>query len=306
MDITFAFTLAGKLGIMSAMMIIGFFAKLSKGSLDDIARLVINFGLPGMIFSSILTEFNKQMLGSMTTVLAFGIIAITIGYLISYTLITLIKVKAQNKGEFMLSAVYGNTGFIGIPICYAVFGGEGALLAVMFDFAITLVLFSLGLFIFLGINKSGGFLESIKKLFNPPIISLFTGLLAASLDVKITGIVMDGITMVGNMTPPLAMIFIGGMLSQITGKIQWRNREILGIVCAKLLLLPIVMVLAVQVMGIVGLAASIIVIQSATPTMVAASLFSQRYKGSAELSTSAICVTTLLSLLTIPLIMLLL
>lgn len=303
MDLSFSVNLMGNLGIMFCMILLGYIARPKKESLEDIAKLVIDYGIPALIFSSFVLEFKSDMLISMSTVLIFAVGSAIVGYGVSFLVIRLGRFDKE-KPEFLLASVYGNTGFIGIPVCLAVFGREGALLAAVFDFAITFLVFSLGLFVLLG-SRPGRVREAFKNLINPPIIAFFVGLIFATASIPIPPLVMTGINMLGAMAPPLAMLFVGGMLSQ-KGKVQWQVKTMTSLVLTRLILTPLVMVAFIKFFGVVGIVAGVIIVQTATPTMVAAPLLFQRYVGNASFSTSAVFITTMLCILTIPIIMLLL
>ncbi|WP_028307640.1 AEC family transporter [Desulfitibacter alkalitolerans] len=303
MDLSFSVNLMGNLGIMFAMIILGYIAKPKRESLEDIAKLVVDYGIPALIFSAFVLEFNSDMLLSMSTVLLFAVGSALVGYGVSFLVIKAGKIDKEMKPEFLLASVYGNTGFIGIPVCLAVFGREGALLAAVFDFGMTFVVFSLGLFVLLG-SKRGSIHEAFRNLINPPIIAFIVGLIFASTNIPIPSLVMTGINMLGAMAPPLAMLFVGGMLSQV-GKMQYQVKAMTSLVLTRLILIPLVMVVFIKLFGVAGVVAGVILLETATPTMVAAPLLYQRYIGNAVFSTSAVFITTMLCIVTIPLIMLL-
>ena len=306
MDIAFSINLMGNLGVMFAMIVLGYIAKPKKESLEDIAKLVINYGIPALIFSAFVLEFNIDMLFSMSAVLAFAVGSALVGYGVSYLVIKTAKIDTKMRPEFLLATAYGNTGFIGIPVCLAIFGREGALLAAVFDFGMTFVVFSLGLFVLLG-SKQGNIREAFKNLINPPIIAFIVGLIFALTNIPIPELAMTGINMLGAMAPPLAMLFVGGMLSHVDlGKLQFPAKAMVSLVLTRLIFIPLVIVVFIKFFGITGVVAGEILLQAATPTMVAAPLLYQRYIGNAAFSTSAVFITTLLCVITIPLIMLLL
>ena len=306
MDFSFSVNLMGNLLVMFAMIVLGYIAKPKKESLEDISKLVINYGIPALIFSAFVLEFSIDMLLSMQTVLLFAVGSVLVGYVISFIVIKIAKIDQKMKSEFLIASVYGSTGFIGIPINLAIFGREGALLAAVFDFGITFVIFSLGIFLLVG-SKQGSITASLRNMINFPIISFIVGFIVVLANIPIPPLAMTGINMLGAMTPPLAMLFLGGMLSHINiTKVQFSIKAMAGLVLTKLILIPLVVIVFINLFDITGIVAGVILLQAATPTMTLASLLYKRYVGDATFSTSAVFITTLLSIITIPLIMLLL
>ncbi|KUO51538.1 MAG: hypothetical protein APF76_12830 [Desulfitibacter sp. BRH_c19] len=304
MDLSFSLNLMGNLSVMLAMILLGYLAKPKKESLQDIAKLVIDYGIPALIFSAFVLEFSSDMLLSMSTVFTFATVTAIVGYGVSYLVIKVNKIDKGQKPEFLLAAVYGNTGFIGIPVCYAVFGSEGALLAAVFDFGMTFLVFSLGIFVLLGKQRSS-VNRVLKNLLNPPVLAFLVGLIFSTANIPIPSLVMSGVDMLGALAPPLAMIYIGGMLSQMQ-KIQWRTKTMSSLIITRLILIPLVTVICIKLFGITGLVAGVILLETSTPTMVAAPLLYQKYVGNPSFSASAVFITTLLCIVTIPIIMLLL
>lgn len=293
----------GNLGVMFALIVLGYSLKIKKESLEDISKLVVDVGLPALIFYSFVAGFDRDMLVSMYVVLAFGMGMAFLGYGISKTIYKILSLNEEKKDQFTISATFGNTGFIGIIVCLAIFGPQGALLATVFDLGMTFVLFTFGIYVISSSNQNG-VLEKLKLFINPPVIALILGFAISMLDVTIPVILLDGVELVAGMTGPLAMIFVGALLSQLKGKIEWQGKEMNLLIAIKLLFLPAVAYGFIQLFNISGIVAAVILLEAATPTMVSAPLLFQRYRGEAGFSATAVFITTLLCVITIPLIML--
>ncbi len=301
MDISFSL-MAGNLGIMFFLILLGYLAKPKKESLDDISRLVIDYALPALIFHSIIAGFSAELFGSMLVVFAFSIGTVGLGYVVCWLVIKILRLPKKHQAEFYLGGPYGNTGFLGIPVALAVFGTQGALFATVFDVGLAVILFSVGMFLLTGSGKN----NLLKNIINPPIVALLAGIILVLLRIPVPAIALSGINVLGSMTTPLAMMFVGGILANIKGKIQWRDKTMISLIITKLIVLPLTVFFFIRVFGLTGILAGVILLEAATPTMVAAPLLYQRYRGDASFLATAVFLSTLFSILTISLLMILL
>ncbi len=296
--------LSSNLLLMFAMILLGYIAKLKKESLDDIAKIVVDYAIPALILYSFIIGFDISLLKDMYIALIFSAVIIFIGYVICYLAIRIIKLEQGKRAEFYLTGAYGNTGFIGIPVALAIFGGQGALLASVIDFGHTFILFTLGIAIMLGGRSNRD--DLLRNMISPPIIALFVGLGISLLNIDLPKLAVDGIRMVSGMATPLAMLFVGGLLSQIKGKIKLWDKRIISVIAIKLFILPLCILFLLKLLGYNELLSGVILLEAATPSMVGAPLLYQRYVGNADFSASVVFITTFLCIVTIPFILFLL
>ncbi len=301
MDISFSL-IAGNLGIMFFLILLGYLARPKKESLDDISRLVIDFALPALIFHSIIAGFSAELFSSMLVVFAFSIGTVSLGYAVCWLVIKVVGIPRKNWPEFYLGGPYGNSGFIGIPLALAVFGSQGALFATVFDVGAAVMIFSVGMLLLTGSGKN----NLLKNIINPPIVALFAGIIIVLLKIPVPAIALSGVNVLGSMTTPLAMMFVGGILANIKGKILWRDKTMISLILTKLILLPLTVLFFIRAFGLTGILAGVILLQAATPIMVASPLLYQRYRGDAGFLATAVFLSTLFSILTISLLMILL
>jgi hypothetical protein len=201
--------------------------------------------------------------------------------------------KSPRKGLY-LAMVFGNTAYLGYPVSLFAFGAEGLALAVVFDAVVSLFLFSVGIYIVHRKNE-------IKESFRVPLIyAVILGLIVNFLGFNIPELIFKPIEMAGMITIPLALLVLGYRLTEI--KISNAKTVVLASLF-KIVGGLLVALLVVKLFSIEGLPKSIILLQASMPSAVMTMVLCQKYKQDSALVASVVLVTTLLSVVTIPLIL---
>ena len=264
--------------------------------------IVINLTMPAFIFVSL----HQQALNSaMVKAPILGIIVELMVLGLAYASARALKLDRPTTGGLMLAAAFGNTGFLGYPMVAAAFPHDSHALptAVMFDaFAMAMVLNSVGVAVamcFAGKQfKWGSMLEFLRTpLFPSTIIAL------ALRTVHVPPIILKTLGFLAAGTVPLAMISIGLSLSARSLR-KHRGALAMGFVL-KMIALPVLMYIALPFIGVTGTVKQVAVLEGAVPSAVVAGVIAGRYGANEEFVAAAIFVTTLLSVATLPAVLML-
>jgi malate permease and related proteins len=204
-----------------------------------------------------------------------------------------------------MSGVSGNTGFLGIPVCTALYGAEGAILALLYDLGASIYIATLGLSAYQAhsptAKSTGGLLRTLRgQLVNPLFLSLGLGLGLALAGWQIPAILRPPLASLSNAVIPLMMLILGGLIynSALQYSIDKRGVVLLGVL--KLLIMPTLTWLAIGFLPIAGVPRGVAIIEAAMPSAIVSVTFASRYQADENLSASGTMLTTLLSVLTIP------
>ena len=188
----------------------------------------------------------------------------------------------------------GNTGYLGYPVALFAFGLAGLSRAVVYDMIASLFLFSLGIYI---IHKK----NDIKEAFKIPLIyAVVIGLFFNLFKIPVHDILFKPIEMIGMITIPLALLILGYQLTEI--KISSAKVAILASLF-KIVGGFLIALLAVKLFSITGLTKNIIILQAAMPSAVMSMILTAKYKRDASLVASIVLITTVLSIISIPIIL---
>ncbi|MDC0543630.1 AEC family transporter [Alphaproteobacteria bacterium] len=223
------------------------------------------------------------------------------------------KLNGSENSVFALNSTFSNYGYIGIPLVILLFGQEAVLpasLILVFDISFVLALVAI---FSTNFNSSSAFLNLIKVLKsilkNPVIISCVVGLLLSYSDFNLGKIPEETLNILSGAAVPTALFAIGIII--VSKKVEKAYSELIFISIVKLIIHPLLVILlflfwssdTLKMLDIMWMQVAIIF--SCLP--VAANVFpvSQYYKSYVSKTSSAIIVTTIISIITIPTILLL-
>jgi predicted permease len=274
------------------------FEEVTEEQRKILTSLIIYIAMPAIIlngfFSIEVMETGMFNLILITFILAviFNCLGILIGWIVS------LFTYGSKSREIALLSGLGNTGFIGIPLCAALFGPEGALLAAAFNTGVDFTIWTVGVMV---LKKSLSLnISSIKAMVNIPLVTILVGLFLTSLQVKLPQLVLDTIGSLASLATPLAMIYIGILIPPLL-KMKRSNYWQLSIpLMAKLILFPLVSILLIVFLPIQKEVAQIIIVQVAMPSLILSSILFRIYSGDEEYGVAATVISTLVSIATIP------
>lgn len=269
---------------------------LSDNHSSLLSKIVINISLPALIFINISTS---NILGEMIylPLIAFGVCFISMLLAFIYS-----KIRSYSKVKtwtiiILLSLM--NSAFIGYPIVLGVFGNEGFLNAIFFDMAIAIMFVIFG--IILSTLFEGNKQEVLKNAVSfVPLWAVLFGLLFNIFNIPLGYVLENSLNYLGNSTIPLIMLSLGLTINFKDFKSYLSDTIFVSVV--RLLFLPILLYVTLTCFGFDGMVLKISVLESAMPTAMNALVLAITYDLDVELVSSVIFVTTVLSILTLPLI----
>jgi hypothetical protein len=220
--------------------------------------------------------------------------------LVAWGLARLMRLPQAVKGGFILAAALGNTGYIGYPVSQAFLGDEGLVRAIFYDVLGTVMaLLFVGLFIADRMGESEGRgLNLVREVLGfPAVIAFAVGI--ATRGVAIPEPVGNWFEALANLVVPLIMISVG--LSLRAGTIRERAVPLVSLAAVRLVLAPLVALGLGVVMFDDPAALRSVVIEASTPSMMLTLVIGARFGLDTDFIASAILVTTLASVVTIPL-----
>jgi len=295
------------------MIALGYFLT-RKGLFDkDVAelfsKLVINVSLPAMIVSNLITVFDRDSLYSAGKGIIIPFASMIICYVAALLAAKLIKVKPGRKGIFQTMFFASNTVFIGMPVNLALFGEASIPYVLFFYFANTILFWTIGVYSIskdIKGNKDKVFsMNTIKRIFSLPFVGLITGILMVILGIPLPSFIMDSCKYIGNMTTPLSLLFIGITFSTINLKNIKFDKDMAALLLGRFVLSPLVVYILVFFIPIPALMAKVFIIQSAMPIIAQSAITAKAYEVDYYYATVMVTVTTILSVLFIPVYMVL-
>ena len=285
---------------------------------DKLSSILLMLVNPVVIFVSYQREFESDLLDGLLISLLLALITHIVSIIISYFLIK----KKKRKIEYLddkkikkyvdnddveverMGSIYANVGFMGIPLMNGIFGSEGVFYATASITIFNIFLWTHGIIMISG-DKDFNLKSMLKRLSSPSIIAIVIGLVCFLFQIMVPDVVFDALQHIANLNTPFAMLIAGVIIAQTDFKKLLTNYRIYFIAFIKLLLIPILLLLLYSLFPIDYKVLTTAVILAGAPTATTGILFAIRHKKNAIYSAEIFSVTTLLSSLTIPFIVML-
>lgn len=265
-----------------------------------ISALIVNVASPMLIISSIagVEGSNKSIVFLM---IGAGIL-MYIGFIILGKIINRIfPFPKKDWPVYECMVVFANTGFMGYPVLLDVFGQEAVFYASLIHMAFNFFVYTYAIMC-LTKGDDSEFKLNFKQLLTPGIILIFVGIFIYLFDIQLPSVLMDTINSVGSLTAPLSMMMIGSSLAVYPIKdsfTDWRS-YVFAFVC--LMIVPFVTMIMCRLLHIDAYYANITIITNAMPVGSMVLMLATQYNANVKIVTRNIVVSTLLSVITIPIV----
>lgn len=265
-----------------------------------ISALIVNVASPMLIISSIagVEGSNKSIVFLM---ISAGIL-MYIGFIILGKIINRIfPFPKKDWPVYECMVVFANTGFMGYPVLLDVFGQEAVFYASLIHMAFNFFVYTYAIMC-LTKGDDSEFKLNFKQLLTPGIILIFVGIFIYLFDIQLPSVLMDTINSVGSLTAPLSMMMIGSSLAVYPIKDSFTDWRSYLFACVRLLIIPFVTMLICRLIHIDPYYANITIITNAMPVGSMVLMLATQYNANVKIVTRNIVVSTLLSVITIPIV----
>jgi len=275
-----------------------------------LARIIIKITLPAMLF----TNFSKinltpHLLGNSLLCLLLSISVLIFMLLMGWLSSRILNLKPEDSGIFRIHSMLGNIMYLGFPVISSLFGNEGLLYASIFALVSNILMWTVGVMT-ISSGRDRSFLQNLKHVLNPNSIAIVAGFLLFLASLKIPNLLLDPLSGLGASNTYLSMMYIGAVLYFASIRNMIGRKSIYFLSLNKMIIVPLMLIgifailnsfLAVKIDTIV---ISVIVMQAAMPCMVNVVIFANYLGEDDSLATANVFLTTILSIVTLPLILL--
>jgi len=289
-------------GTLFAMMLIGAWLK-KRGIVDDngkkcLTDLCVNVVIPCNIFKSCLIEFNMGIFKSCAMLLLSAVIL----QLLCLTLNKFIfnRYPSQQKKVLQYCTIVPMSGFLGNPIAEGIYDELGVLYTSIFLIPMRVVMWSVGTTYFVADAE----VDKKKVLKNvathPCLVAIYLGLFFMVTQIQLPSVVTETVRYIGSCNSALTMFIVGTILADV--KLPTIvNRDTLTFSVFRLAILPAVALGLGRLLGLDSVSLGVSVLMTGMPAGATAAIFAARYGSDAPFATKCVVMTTLASMLTLPL-----
>lgn len=277
---------------------------LQKNHTEGMSTLVTYITYPCLVINAMQMEFSMEVLNNCKYVVLIFMGVILVSMALSRLIVRVIKLPASQTGLMAFMLVFGNTGFIGLPVLNGLFGSEAVFYGALCDASYDIFMFTIGISLIQS-SAAGGqqrkLGEILKGILNPCFFGVLIGLALYICRIDLPDVIGGPVQSIGSMTSPMAMLIVGAHLADIKFTSLFTDKRVYLICALKLLVSPLIALALVKLLiGTGPLMASVLVIQAAMPVAMCCIIFSEQYRADVNFTTKGILLSSLLCILTIP------
>jgi predicted permease len=303
--------------VFSVILMIGLGFGLAKarwfegGASNLISRLVVNVALPAYMISNLMGGYDRPKLLSMLPGLPVPFAVMIASYLVAIGVAAVLRVRKDRRGAFQSMFSLSNSVFIGLPVNLLLFGDASLPFALLYYIANTTLFWTIGVY---GIAVDGAVrngtqkpslvsASGLRRILSPPLLGFLTAVILILLGIKLPKSIMDTCKYLGNMTTPLSMLFVGIVIARVEWKKLRFEKDYIAILAGRFIVTPVLMVLAVRWLDLPVLMKQVFLMQATMPAMTQTPILAEAYNSDTEYAAIGTSLTTVASMITIPLYM---
>ena len=274
--------------------------------ISGLSKILTSVTVPALIIVSMQKPFEVELIKDSLFIIVSMTLINLAGALIGLASAKLFKVDSKDAGVWVSGCTFSNIVYMGFPVISSLYGSESLFLATFCAVVFNFLVYTLGI----KLIKIGSGSENDGKahnfLLNPPVISILVGFSFFLLSVKVPTPVFNALTSIGNMTTPISMIIIGSILAKGDLKTVLRGKKLYVLCFIRLILVPVITFFTVSIFTSNSTIIGILVLASGMPAAALTVILAERHNANYAFASKFVFVSTLLSILTIPLISILL
>lgn len=298
--------------VVIAVVALGYVLSVRGWITDTIApflvKLVTFVSLPIYLWYGMYKNFSKDSMMTLISELAVPALSILIAFVIGGIMVYVFNVRKDRRGIVWTNAFTANTIFIGLPVNVALFGEASMPSVMLYYMANTTFFWTIGTYL---IQQSGSrgetegisIFRALRKLISPPLMGFLVGLATVLFAIPIPKFVTSTAQMVGAMTTPLALMYIGYEISKVSlDELKLDKDMMLGII-GRFLICPACILILLPFFAVSDMSRQVFIIQGAMPAMTLMTIMAKSYEADSQFAATLSFATILLSLVLIPLYM---
>lgn len=262
-----------------------------------LSNLLVYIVVPAMIVNSYRMEFSAEILRNLLAAFGMSTLAILAGTVI--TLLLTARKKDSRTPIFRFACIFSNAAYMGFPLISALFGSEGLLYASAFVTVFNILLWTMG---YGFVSGSSSPKEVVRSLVRTPVLyAVIAGLAVYLLQIPIPNLIAQPLELLAGMNTPLSMMITGMLIAAGSVKSIVTDVHIWKLAAVRMVLIPAVCLALFSLLGFHGTAAQVVVLLECCPAAAITSVFAVQFGHDESFAAGSVVLTTLLSIVVLPL-----
>ncbi|MDO5538042.1 MAG: AEC family transporter [Desulfovibrionaceae bacterium] len=273
---------------------------------DFIPKFNLNVVVPLYLMGAVMEHFTHDQFLSLIKASILPFLSIVVSFWLFWLIGLALRIDRKHLGLAATAAATSNTIFIGIPVNNALFGEAGLIHLLLYFISNTLFFWTFGVW---AISREGtvdgkrpSTLDVVKHVFSPPLLGTLAGIAIVILDIPMPRLVGDTCNLLGGICSPLALIFVGCLLSHVDWKTVHMGRDLMLTILGRILLTPLVTIAVVHLtpIDVDELTRNIYIVQAGLPCMTNIAIISAYYGADREFGSIFVSISTIVGMISVP------
>lgn len=299
-------TVVTQMAVLFIMLVVGYAANRGKvlgpESNRVLTSLVMNITMPCMVLGSVLGSEIQISGGDTLLFMLFVLLSFAAMFLLGLLVPRVLRVSGEDVGVYRFMVMFSNVGFMGYPIAQALYGQEAVFYVSLYNIVFNVLVFSMGVSYISGASGKVNW----RQIINPAMVATVAAIVIYALKISLPAVLLLPIQYMGNVTTPVAMLIVGSTLAGMPLKEVFNDWRVYPFAAVSLLVLPVAVWLLfrpfVQDVFMLG----VLVLLAAMPGASVSTMLCVQYGRNDRLASKTVFITTLFSVLTVPLLVYLL
>ncbi len=322
--------------VLFILMAIGYFCYKKSVITDEVSKklsaIVVNIANPALVLTGCMGE-EKIQGRELAQTIVIVIVMYALLLVLASLLPRLLRVEKRSWGAYRAMTVFSNIGFMGFPVISALYGNGALLYASLFMVPYNVLIYTYGISAISMESKEASSLRKkpegesggkstdeagervrgkvagtdkksglVGKVLNIGVVACILSMIIYLFSIPIPDFVKTTVTNLSNLTAPLSMMIIGASLATIDLKKLFTDVRLLLFSLIKLIIVPVAGVLMIRQFVSNEIICGVCMVMLATPVGSMTAMLAQQYDGDYEMASKGVALTTILSVVTIPLV----
>ena len=270
-------------------------------------RLVNYVALPTYMLWNLMSTFDKGKLEQMIYGMAVPVLSMALTFAIAVGMSILLKLPSNRKGTFRAVYFASSSVFVGVPVNLALFGENSIPYVLLYFLANAVMFWTIGNY---SISTDGPgtpanilSLTTLKNVFSAPLLGFMFAVALIMADIHLPAFIFNTAKYLGGMTTPLSLMFIGIVMFSVNLRKFRLTKDLVAILFGRFIVSPVAVLIVASFLPLPELMKKVFVIQAALPAISQTTIMTSFYGGDTEYAATLVSLTTLFSMIAIPIYM---
>ena len=305
------FIIFQKLLVLFGFMLIGYLSYKKKWISDDtssqISGLIVNIFNPALIISGVIGSVGNGNWNLVIMDLILAVILFVVLILISPAFVRILGVKKDERNIYAVMLIFSNLGFMGIPIIEELYGRGAIFYVALYTLVYNILFYTYGIYLFekeraMQTGQKAKIIFHWKKMINPGMVACLAALLIFAFQIDAPAPAVSFVQYLGNAAIPLSMIITGVSLAKMPLIEVFKDIKMYQFTFLKMLVIPMIAAFAIRLFHLDPVLSGIMVLMFGMPNGSMAVMMAIDYGLDSSICSRGIVLTTLLSIITLPIV----